>query len=68
MDQFFKMLPFWFNEGYIDHLMPMHYHLTSNDQFMEMLENDCPNCWKLFISTGINSNRIYTVGPEDHMF
>ena len=63
----FQDAALWFNEGYIDHLMPMHYHWTSNNQFMEMLEDDCPNCWKLFISTGINSNRIYTVGPGSYV-
>ena len=63
----FQDAALWYNEGYVDHLMPMHYHWTSNDQFIGMLENNCPECWRLFISPGINSNRVFTVGPGSYI-
>jgi len=63
----FQDAALWYNEGYVDHLMPMHYHWTSNDQFIGMLEDNCPECWKVFILPGINSNRIFTVGPGSYI-
>ena len=57
----------WYNEGYLDHIMPMHYHWTSASGFLGMLEQDCPQCWKLFIQPGIASNRPFTVGPGSYV-
>ena len=57
----------WYNEGYIDHLMPMSYHWTSAQGFLGMLSNDCPNCWQPFIWEGIESGRAFTVGPGSYI-
>ena len=57
----------WFNEGYLDHLMPMHYHWTTANGFMGMLSDDCPECWLTFIQDGIESGRSFTVGPGSYI-
>ena len=57
----------WYNEGYLDHIMPMHYHWTSASGFLGMLEQDCPQCWILFIQPGIASDRPFTVGPGSYV-
>ena len=57
----------WYNEGYIDHIMPMSYHWTTATGFLDMLSNDCPNCWELFIQPGINSGRTFSVGPGSYI-
>lgn len=53
----------WFNEGYIDQLMPMHYHWFTGQEFYGMLQGNCPKCWSQFIQPGIQAGRLYTVGP-----
>ena len=57
----------WFNEGYLDHIMPMHYHWTTANGFMGMLSDDCPECWLTFIQDGIESGRSFTVGPGSYI-
>lgn len=57
----------WFNEGYIDHIMPMHYHWTTANGFMGMLSDDCPECWLTFVQDGIESDRSFTVGPGSYI-
>ncbi len=57
----------WFNEGYLDHLMPMHYHWTTASGFTGMLSGDCPECWVSFIQDGIESGRSFTVGPGSYI-
>ena len=57
----------WFNEGYLDHIMPMHYHWTTANGFMGMLSDDCPECWLSFIQDGIESGRSFTVGPGSYI-
>jgi len=57
----------WYNKGYLDHIMPMHYHWTSASGFLDMLEQDCPNCWKIFIEPGLASERPFTVGPGSYV-
>ena len=57
----------WYNEGYIDHLMPMSYHWTTVQGFLGMLSNDCPSCWQPFIWEGIESGRPFTVGPGSYI-
>ena len=57
----------WYNEGYLDHIMPMHYHWTTASGFLGMLENNCPECWKFFIQPGIASGRSFTVGPGSYV-
>jgi|TARA_Y100000294_G_scaffold82123_1_gene77180 uncharacterized lipoprotein YddW (UPF0748 family) len=57
----------WYNEGYLDHIMPMSYHWTSANGFLGMLSADCPDCWELFIQSGIESGRPFTVGPGSYI-
>ena len=57
----------WYNEGYLDHLMPMSYHWTTTQGFLGMLSNDCPNCWQPFIWEGIEASRAFTVGPGSYI-
>jgi len=57
----------WFNEGFLDHLMPMHYHWITVNGFIGMLSNDCPECWLSFIQDGIESGRSFTVGPGSYV-
>lgn len=56
----------WYNEGYIDHLTPMHYHWTTGDEFYGMLRGSCPQCWEQWIEEGIADGRLYTVGPGSY--
>ena len=57
----------WYNEGYLDHLMPMSYHWTNAQGFLGMLSNDCPDCWQPFIWEGIEAGRAFTVGPGSYI-
>lgn len=57
----------WYNEGYLDHIMPMHYHWTTANGFLGMLDQDCPECWELFIQPGIGSGRPFSVGPGSYI-
>ncbi len=57
----------WFNEGYIDQLMPMHYHWYTAGGFYGMLEGDCPECWEQFIQPGISAGRLFTSGPGSYI-
>ena len=57
----------WYNEGYLDHIMPMSYHWTSANGFLGMLSTDCPDCWELFIQPGIEFGRSFTVGPGSYI-
>lgn len=57
----------WYNEGYLDHLMPMHYHWTTASGFRGMLSEDCPECWGSYIQEGIESGRSFTVGPGSYI-
>lgn len=57
----------WYNNGYLDHIMPMSYHWTTTTGFLGMLSNDCPSCWEIFIQPGIQSGRPFTVGPGSYI-
>jgi uncharacterized lipoprotein YddW (UPF0748 family) len=57
----------WFNEGYIDQIMGMHYHWTTGAGFYDMLQGGCPQCWSQYIQPGINAGRLYTVGPPSYI-
>ena len=57
----------WFNEGYIDQLMGMHYHWTSGADFYDMLTGGCPNCWGQYIQPGIAAGRLFSVGPGSYL-
>jgi len=56
----------WFNQGYVDQLMPMHYHWKSGAEFLDMLTSGCLNCWSASIQPGIQSGRLYSVGPPSY--
>ena len=57
----------WYNEGSIDHIMPMSYHWTTASGFTGMLEDDCPQCWRIYVEPGIESGRSFTVGPGSYI-
>jgi uncharacterized lipoprotein YddW (UPF0748 family) len=65
----FQDAALWFNEGFIDQLIPMHYHWTTPQGFYDMLEGDCPtDCWGSNLQTGINAGRLFSVGPGSYKF
>ena len=57
----------WYNEGSIDHIMPMSYHWTTASGFTGMLEDNCPQCWRIYVEPGIESGRSFTVGPGSYI-
>ena len=57
----------WYNEGSIDHIMPMSYHWTTASGFTGMLEDDCPQCWRIYVEPGLESGRSFTVGPGSYI-
>ena len=67
----FQDAALWFNEGYVDQLMPMHYHWTNASEFYSMLvgpngDSDYIRCWGKYIQKGIEDGRLYTVGPGSY--
>ncbi|KAA3609885.1 MAG: T9SS C-terminal target domain-containing protein [Calditrichaeota bacterium] len=58
----------WFNKGYIEQLIGMHYHWTTKEGFYDMLKGSCPSCWESWIGPGITAGRLYTVGPGSYNF
>ncbi len=56
----------WFNEGYIDQLTPMHYHWTTGNEFYGMLVGNGLESWGYWIQAGIDSGRIFSVGPGSY--
>jgi uncharacterized lipoprotein YddW (UPF0748 family) len=56
----------WFNEGYVDQLMPMHYHWTTGAAFYDMLAGPSAS-WGLYIQPGIAAGRLYSVGPPSYI-
>jgi len=63
----FQDAALWFNEGYIDQLMPMHYHWTTASGFTGMLTQDCPECWETFLHPGIEEGNLFSVGPGSYI-
>ncbi len=59
----FQDAALWFNEGYIDQIMGMHYHWFTGDEFYSMLKAGCPSCWESWIQPGLAAGRLFTVGP-----
>jgi hypothetical protein len=57
----------WYNEGSIDHIMPMSYHWTTASGFTGMLEDNCPQCWRIYVEPGVESGRSFTVGPGSYI-
>ncbi len=58
----------WFNEGYIEQIIGMHYHWTRPDEFLSILVNGCPQCWSQYIQPGIQAGRLYSVGLPSWVF
>ena len=58
----------WFNEGYIQQIMGMHYHWTRPDEFLSILQTGCPECWSQYIQPGIAAGRLYSVGLPSWIF
>jgi len=56
----------WFNRGYVDQLMPMHYHWTVGADFYKMLAGPS-NSWGPFLQEGIAAGRLYSVGPPSYI-
>ncbi len=59
----FQDAALWFNEGYVDQIMGMHYHWFTGDEFYSMLKAGCPSCWQSWIQPGLEAGRLFTVGP-----
>jgi len=59
----FQDAALWFNEGYIEQLTPMHYHWTTGSGFYNELTSD----WEPNIQAGIDTGRLYSVGPGSYM-
>ena len=57
----------WFNEGYIDQLMTMSYHWTTGSEFYNMLEGDASSSWGPHIRQGIETGRLFSVGPGSYI-
>lgn len=58
----------WFNKGYVDQLMPMHYGWYSGDEFLYRLANGGPDCWGHYIQQGITAGRLFSAGPGSYLF
>jgi uncharacterized lipoprotein YddW (UPF0748 family) len=56
----------WFNEGYVDQIAGMHYHWTTGNEFINMLQYNCPQCWSQYIQPGVAAGRLFTVGPPSY--
>ncbi|MBN2089704.1 family 10 glycosylhydrolase [candidate division KSB1 bacterium] len=57
----------WYNEGYVDQLMPMHYHWTSAYEFYQMLIGGGEQSWGRYIQPGVRAGRLFTVGPGSYI-
>ncbi|MDD2715022.1 MAG: family 10 glycosylhydrolase [Candidatus Wallbacteria bacterium] len=57
----------WYNKGYVDILMGMHYHWTDAAGFQSMLATGSPECWRDFIQEGVAAGRLFTVGPASYI-
>ncbi len=62
----FQDAALWFNQGFVDQLTPMHYHWTTGDQFYGMLVADGQESWGYWIQAGVDSGRLFTVGPGSY--
>lgn len=58
----------WFNEGYVDQLMPMHYHWTTGTDFYNMLAGNTSESWGPYIQKGISQGRLFSTGPGSYNF
>mgnify|MGYP001157368313 FL=1 len=56
----------WMNNGYVDHLTPMHYHWTSPNSFVQMLTGSNQS-WAPYIQGGIQAGRLFSAGPGSYI-
>ena len=56
----------WFNEGFVDQLMPMHYHWTSPNSFVQMLAGSNES-WSPYLQQGIAEGRLFSAGPGSYV-
>ena len=56
----------WMNDGYVDHLTPMHYHWTSPNSFVQMLTGSNQS-WAPYIQGGIQAGRLFSAGPGSYV-
>jgi hypothetical protein len=45
----------------------MSYHWTTASGFTGMLEDNCPQCWRIYVEPGVASGRSFTVGPGSYI-
>jgi len=57
----FQDAALWFNEGFVDQIIGMHYHWTTGDEYVDMLVGT-DNSWQPWITEGIADGRLYSVG------
>jgi uncharacterized lipoprotein YddW (UPF0748 family) len=62
----FQDAALWFNQGYVDQLMPMHYHWTTGAGFYDMLTGSSTS-WGPYLQPGIAAGRLYSVGPASYI-
>ncbi|MBN2281804.1 MAG: family 10 glycosylhydrolase [Candidatus Marinimicrobia bacterium] len=55
----------WYNEGYIDQLMPMHYHWTNGAGFYSMLVGAGTENWGYWLND--DSEVLFSVGPGSYL-
>ncbi len=55
----------WYNEGYIEQLMPMHYHWNEGDEFLDMLAGIGEDNWDYWLED--DSDVLYSVGPGSYI-
>ncbi len=53
---------FWFNQGYVDQLTPMHYHWLNGEDLFDAITTD----WEPNIQQGIQSGRLFSCGPGSY--
>ncbi|MCK5738206.1 family 10 glycosylhydrolase [bacterium] len=68
----FQDAALWFNEPYIDQLMPMHYHWLNASDFYRMLAGPWGNsnyteCWGKSIQPGIEKGVLFSAGPASYL-
>lgn len=57
---------FWFNQGFIDQLTPMHYHWTTPNGFAQMLQGSNES-WLPYIQEGVSEGRLFSAGPGSYI-
>ena len=56
----------WFNQGFVDQLTPMHYHWTTPNGFVQMLQGSNES-WLPYLQDGVSQGRLFSVGPGSYI-